>query len=113
MLRIIVSLMCVVFMLSLSGETLAVEKKDKDKKAVIKKAKVTKPVVVKQKPALIKSRDTSGVFASDSSGTRKYDRFIDKNKNGIDDRKEKLVSKSKATDKKVPKKTTSKKSSKK
>ncbi len=113
MLRIMISLLCLFCFSALGGDVQAVEKKDKDKKAVVEKAKVPKPAATKQKPAQVKPRDTLGVAANDSSQVREFDRFVDKNKNGIDDRKEKLVPKSKATEKKTEKQAAAKKTAKK
>jgi hypothetical protein len=96
-----------------AGNSYAVEKKDKDKKVEVKKTTKTKPGKAVQKPALTKPGDTSRILPKVSAAGRKYDRFVDKNKNGIDDRKEKLVPKTKPATKTAVKKPTATKSKKK
>lgn len=93
------------FMLSLAGTTPAVEKKGKDKnKKTAVKVKADTSAAKKGSP---KTKATGSKMSKPKS-PRKYDSFVDANKNGIDDRKEKLIPKSKA-----PKKAATSKSSKK
>lgn len=89
--RFITYLVCSLFLVSLSGNVTAVEKKDKKP--------VKKQVVLKKKTPTKKGKK----FVQRA---KKYDSFIDKNKNGIDDRKENLKQKPAA---KAPKKKEKKK----
>lgn len=89
--RLITYLVCSVFLISVSGNVAAVEKKEK---------KPVKTQVVQKKKVLTK-KGTKFV-----PKRKKYDSFIDKNKNGIDDRQERLKKKTEA---KVSKKEEKKK----
>ena len=100
--RYIVYLMVLMFSVSFTAPSLlAVEKKSKNKTAVqkqnkakkdskAKKSSKKKPVVKKKAPKKLPSP--------------KYDSFIDRNRNGIDDRRENLKTKTKGK-KPTPKKT--------
>ncbi|MBU8934460.1 MAG: hypothetical protein KOO62_10690 [candidate division Zixibacteria bacterium] len=78
--RILTYILVVCFAaVSVGGNSWAVKKKTNKKKVtVVKKAPVKKPIVKSVK-------GTKGA-------KKKYDTFIDKNKNGIDDRRENLKS---------------------
>jgi len=98
--RLITYLVCSVFLISVSGNVAAVEKKEK---------KPTKTQVVKKEKALTKKGTTivpKGEKGIVVTKKKKYDSFIDKNKNGIDDRQERLKKKTEA---KVSKKEEKKK----
>ncbi len=98
--RFIAYLVCSVFLISVSGNVAAVEKKEK---------KPAKTQVVQKNKALTKKGTNvvpMGKKETVGKKTRKYDSFIDNNKNGIDDRQERLKAKSKA---KVSKKEEQKK----
>jgi hypothetical protein len=90
--RFITYIVCSAFLISLSGNVAAVEKKEKKQ--------VKKQVVQKKKAPAKKSTRIV------PRGKRKYDTFVDRNKNGIDDRKENLKQKPAA---KAPKKKAKKK----
>jgi hypothetical protein len=89
--RFITYLICCLFLFSLSGNLAAVEKKEKKsvKKQVVQKKK---PIPKKGALKLRKSRKLPA--------RKKYDTFIDRNKNGIDDRRESLKVKPPAKTKK-------------
>ena len=76
---------CAAFLLAIAGDVLAVDKKKKD--TPVKTEKQERPAQKKQKAS------------REQSSERKYDNFIDRNQNGIDDRKENLKTKD------APKKT--------
>ncbi|MBD3257455.1 hypothetical protein GF377_03400 [candidate division GN15 bacterium] len=69
---------CTAFVLGSAGNVVAVEKKDKPKSESSEKDK---------KPADSKSKKDK------KKPEKKYDDFIDKNKNGVDDRRENLKKK--------------------
>ncbi len=77
--RILSYIICGVFLLAMAGPVGAIEKKGK-----VKPNKVQ--VKAKKAPAPKKKSPTQGNRVS----KKKYDNFVDKNGNGIDDRKEKL-----------------------
>jgi len=80
--RLFTYFICAVFFFSLTGDLAAVEKKKKKetaKKTVQQKADSSQPV----KKSLGKKQRVP-------KSAKKYDTFIDKNKNGIDDRRERL-----------------------
>jgi len=89
--RLMAYLLCGFFLISVTGNVVAVEKKEKKpaKTQVVQKKKVP----IKKSTKIIPKR-------------KKYDNFIDKNKNGIDDRQERLKKKTEA---KVSKKEEKKK----
>ena len=80
--RFIVLLVSMAVLLAFSGDVMAVSKKTK---------KDTTKVVKQQKPKVKKPAAPKTV--KKVTKEKKYDNFIDKNNNGIDDRKEKLVPK--------------------
>lgn len=84
MTRYLICVVCVIFALGLGSQARAVEKKEKQRVAKVKPAEKRKPSSNKVTP------DSQ---ASTVRSPKKYDDFIDKNDNGIDDRKEKLVPK--------------------
>jgi hypothetical protein len=87
--RLLYIFLSLAMLFSFCGDAFAVNKKTKKDTTKAKVVTPKKPVV--KKPAVkVKGKD------------KKYDNFIDKNKNGIDDRKEKLVPKSDKKDKKKP-----------
>lgn len=105
--RILIALFCVVLLVSFTGSTLAVEKKTKDEKA---KKEETKADTAKQakkdeaqkdsaeKESDKKSKDkpaakATAVSSVSSAANKQFDTFIDKNGNGIDDRRENLKNK--------------------
>ncbi|MFZ5980214.1 MAG: hypothetical protein ACOYVF_06235 [Candidatus Zixiibacteriota bacterium] len=95
--RMMTYLFCTMFLFSLNGSAFAVEKK-------VKKTEVKKTEVKKETPqADLKDKKT------DSTSGKKYDTFVDKNNNGIDDRKENLKKKTTTTKKTEPTKTDEKK----
>lgn len=113
--RMLLALLCGALIISFVGSTLAVEKKGKDKASVVKKATKAKQGTSK-KAVTAKKNDSAAAAVNAKKAAPKYDKFVDLNKNGIDDRKEKLVSKSKSkpkaqadSTKKQVKKTSSKK----
>ena len=85
-------------LVAFSGDVLAVSKKTKKDTTKTKVVKQEKPKVKKPAPSKTAKKVTN---------EKKYDNFIDKNNNGIDDRKEKLVPKAAKQDK--TKKTENKK----
>ncbi|MCK4607231.1 MAG: hypothetical protein KAU35_08055 [candidate division Zixibacteria bacterium] len=87
----LVAIIVISLLLSLGGNVLAVEKKGKKSPA---KVTVT---TEKQVPARKAPAEQNKTVKVDQ---KKYDDFIDKNNNGIDDRKEKLVPKAARKDKK-------------
>jgi len=89
--RLMAYLLCGLFLISVTGNVVAVEKKEKKpvKTQVVQKKKVP----TKKSTKIVPKR-------------KKYDSFIDKNKNGIDDRQERLKKKTEA---KVSKKEEKKK----
>ncbi len=98
--RIITYLLCGAFLFSVTPNVRAVEKKEKKP--------VKKQIVVKKKTATTKSIKIvpKGKKKATILKGKKYDNFIDKNKNGIDDRRERLKKKpaAKASKKKEEKK---------
>jgi hypothetical protein len=98
--RFIAYLVCSLFLISVSGNVAAVEKKEKKpaKTQVVQKKKVPTTKGTKIVP--------KGKKGTVATKRKKYDSFIDKNKNGIDDRQERLKKKSEA---KVSKKEEKKK----
>ena len=99
--RILTYIVVVCFaMATVGGNALAVEKKTNKKKVTV------------QKKAQVKKTSVKATAKSTKGAKKKYDTFIDKNKNGIDDRRENLKStKTTKGKKKVAKakKTTTKK----
>jgi len=89
---------CVLMLAAFNGSAFAVEKKTKDKAA--------KQTVQKKTTAKTKGKTAGRTKASTS---KKYDNFIDKNKNGIDDRRENLKKKTTAKTAKSKKKSEDKK----
>ena len=89
--KILTYFVCSIFLISLGGNLSAVEKKDKKspKKQVVQKKKVT------PKKGSLQFKSTRK-----STSRKRYDTFIDKNKNGIDDRRENLKVKPPAKTKK-------------
>ena len=79
-------IICTLFLFSISGSALAVEKKTKDKEATTQKKETPKETEVK------KTNPTMTATTTKVDNKKKYDNFIDKNKNGIDDRREDLKS---------------------
>lgn len=100
--RFITLAVAAVFLLSTAGPTMAVEKKDKKTKQTAKVVKKTVP----KKTAVKSTTPPKALQPKLRPTVKKFDNFIDKNKNGIDDRCEKLM-------KKAPKKQTAKKEAKK
>jgi len=103
--RLLIGLVSVAVLFAFSGEAMAVSKKTKkeeSKKVVAKQkpdAKKPAPKATKQ-PA--KKPSTPAVKKPAQKATKppkKYDDFVDKNNNGIDDRKEKRVPKPAKQDK--------------
>jgi len=92
--RYLAYIICALFLFSLNGSLLAVEKKDKKK--IEKKEQVQEKDLTKKDP---KATDTK-----QKATEKKYDTFVDKNNNGIDDRKENLKKKTTETQTE-PKKT--------
>ena len=107
--RLLIYLVCAGFLFSLSGQVHAVEKQKKSKTKVVKK-KEASAAKKKATPATRKK-----------APAKKFDRFVDRNNNGIDDRREHLKQKSapkrtvqqKTTKKPTPKKSTAGKKAKK
>jgi hypothetical protein len=98
--RLMVYLLCGFFLISVTGNVAAVEKKEK---------KPAKTQVTQKKKAPIKKSTKfvpKGKKRTIVAKKKKYDSFIDKNKNGIDDRQERLKKKTEA---KVSKKEEKKK----
>ena len=90
--RFIIYIITGLFLFSLSGNVSAVEKKVKkttSKNVVKKKAKGVKSKKLKSKKLKSKKLNKSSKKIK-SKKKKKYDNFIDKNNNGIDDRQEKL-----------------------
>ncbi|MFH1373190.1 MAG: hypothetical protein ABII79_05280 [bacterium] len=85
--KLLVYLVCGVFLVSVGPTGMAVEKKDKKT--------VKKQVVTKKEPVTVKSVKVppKGEKKSATLKGKKFDSFIDKNKNGIDDRRESLKAK--------------------
>jgi len=83
--RLIIYLVCSAFLISLGGNVMAVEKKDKKP--------IKKEVVLKKNKKSTKKIPLSTTKSKKRVLKKKYDTFIDKNKNGIDDRKENLKQK--------------------
>jgi hypothetical protein len=94
--RFLYTLLSLVILFSFCGESFAVDKKTKKEPSKQKVVKKAKPVA-KKPPA----KNAKAVKPTKGKG-KKYDNFIDKNGNGIDDRKEKLVPKAGKQDKKKP-----------
>ena len=80
--RLIIYIVCVAFCMSLAGPAYSVEKKKKDKPKTEQKSK--QPAKKPTPPPAKKPEPPK---------KPKYDDFVDKNKNGIDDRKENLKKK--------------------
>ncbi|MFH1687204.1 MAG: hypothetical protein ABIE70_06735 [bacterium] len=78
------------------GSPAAVDKKDKKSPAKVENKVVAKKGAVAAKKIPAKKPNVSPSKVSKLSG-KKVDSFIDKNKNGIDDRKEQLVDKADTT----------------
>lgn len=93
--RLLYTLLSLAMLFSFCGEAFAVDKKTKKDTS---KSKVIK----QQKPAAKKPPATKPKNVQPPAKGKKYDNFIDKNGNGIDDRKEKLVPKAGKQDKKKP-----------
>lgn len=95
--RFLYILLSAVILFSFCGDAFAVNKKSK-------KDTSKQTVVQKQKPPVKKPPAKSGkkVKPSTKGKGKKYDNFVDKNNNGIDDRKEKLVPKAGKQAKKKP-----------
>ncbi len=94
-------LFCTVWLIAAALPASAVEKKGKDDKAKTEQSKKTTP----QKELSKSAKDTTQKKSPSSSlapSQRKFDDFIDNNRNGIDDRRENL--KRKAPVKVEPKK---------
>lgn len=85
--KLLTYIFCGLFLFSISGNALAVEKKNKDKKTTTQKKETQKETEVKKTD----SKKTSTVTGKNDS-QKKYDIFVDENKNGIDDRRENLKS---------------------
>ena len=96
--RLLYTLLSLVILFSFCGESFAVDKKTK--KDVTKQKVVKKQIPAAKKPPA----KTGKVVKPPKGKSKKYDNFIDKNNNGIDDRKEKLVPKAGKQKKKEPKK---------
>jgi hypothetical protein len=108
--RILTYLIALVFSLSLAAPSMAVEKKEKKK---AKKTTIQKKSDSKKKVVAKSQKKSSKKLKSGSK--KKYDSFVDRNKNGIDDRAEKKKLKKKPAKKpasKKKKKTKKKKGSK-
>ena len=88
--RLMAYLLCGFFLISVTGNVAAVEKKEKKpaKTQVVQKKKVPT-----KKSAKFIPKGKKGTIGAKK---KKYDNFIDKNKNGIDDRQERLMKKVKA-----------------
>ena len=93
--RILYTILSLVILFSFCGNSLAVDKKTKKDTSKSKVVKQKKPAA--KKPVVKTKKDVKPPTKG-----KKYDNFIDKNKNGIDDRKEKLVPKSSKQEKKKP-----------
>ncbi|MDH4156633.1 MAG: hypothetical protein OEW00_05095 [candidate division Zixibacteria bacterium] len=93
--RLLIYLVCAGFMFSLSGQVHAVEKHKKSKTKVVKKQEAS---------STLKKAPPAG---REKARGKKFDRFVDSNNNGIDDRRENLKQKS------APKQTTAQKTTKK
>lgn len=95
--RLLYALLSLAILFSFCGDSFAVNKKSKKDTSKQKIVKQQKPVV--KKPTV----KTSKTVKPPTKGKgKKYDNFIDKNGNGIDDRKEKLVPKAGKQAKKKP-----------
>jgi hypothetical protein len=92
MMRILACILCAALLLAASTDALAVDKKKKSPPAQTEERKKAAPK--KKEPSRQQSTD------------RKYDNFVDRNQNGIDDRKENLKTK-KTPDKPSKSKATS------
>jgi hypothetical protein len=79
--RLLTYLVCAVFLFSLGGQVHAVEKQKKSKTKVVKK---------KEASAAKKKAKPTG---RRKAHAKKFDRFVDRNNNGIDDRRENLKQK--------------------
>jgi len=84
--RILTYLVCTLFLLASGGSAFAVEKKSKDTKPAPKTEEKKKP---EKKPETEKPEKPT----KKPEPKKKYDDFVDKNKNGIDDRRENLKKK--------------------
>lgn len=95
--RLLYALLSLVILFSFCGDAFAVNKKSK-------KDATKQKVVKQQKPAVKKppAKTSKNVKPSTKGKGKKYDSFVDKNNNGIDDRKEKLVPKAGKQTKKKP-----------
>jgi hypothetical protein len=94
--KLLTGLMCGIFLISLGGNLAAVEKKDK---------KSPQKEVVQNKQTTPQKSTLRPKSAGKQTPQKRYDTFIDQNKNGIDDRQENLKAKPVAkTTKKVEEK---------
>lgn len=89
--RYLTYLVCSIFLICLGGNLSAVEKKDKRS---VKKEIVQKKKIIPKKGALRLKAGKKRILR------KRYDTFIDRNKNGIDDRRENLKVKPPAKTKK-------------
>ena len=97
--RLMAYLLCGFFLISVTGNVAAVEKKEKKP---AKKQVVQKKTPIKKSTKFVPKGEKKTIVTK----KKKYDSFIDKNKNGIDDRQERLKKKTEA---KVSKKEEKKK----
>ena len=81
---------CALFLLSSGGGAWAVEKKSKDNKPPSKSEEKKKP---EKKPDKEPAKEPPKEPTKKPEKKKKYDDFVDKNKNGIDDRRENLKKK--------------------
>lgn len=77
---------CALFLLSSGGSAWAVDKKSKDNEPPSKSEEKKKPEKKPEKEPAKKPPDEP----TNKPEKKKYDNFVDKNKNGIDDRRENL-----------------------
>ena len=85
--RLVVYIACICLVLAAAPSGFAVEKKGKGK---AKTSQVQKKSV---KPAAKKAVPKYKQVPTPRTGSKKYDTFVDRNKNGVDDRKEHLKKK--------------------
>ncbi|HUV30242.1 MAG TPA: hypothetical protein VMY05_04005 [Acidobacteriota bacterium] len=88
--RLLTYLLCAAFLFSLSGVASAVEKK---KKEDTPKAKVQKRDTSSKTVTKTTAKKTILVPKRPAATKKKYDNFVDRNKNGVDDRRENLKQK--------------------
>ncbi len=88
---IVVYILTGLLAVSFSGTAQAVEKKEKDAKKIEKKELVNEKQ--QQKGGSQEKAAKTSVNSNKTPAQNKFDSFIDKNNNGIDDRKENLKSK--------------------